>query len=160
MILHDASLYGRKGFFHLWIRDGRILSIVDKAEALPARKDETVIDLEGALVLPGFINSHDHLDFNLYPQLGGKVFGDYTEWGPSIQHDHAETVRQITNVPVHVRIAWGQYKNLLNGFTTVVNHGERLRIDRDIVHVYQDAQSLHSAAFEKKWKWKLNNPLR
>jgi hypothetical protein len=52
------------------------------------------------------------------------------------------------------------YKNLLNGFTTVVNHGAKLKIEDDLINVFQNCYSLHSPAFEKNWKWKLNNPFR
>src|SRR6185312_569662 len=55
---------------------------------------------------------------------------------------------------------WGVYRNLLNGFTTVVNHGEQLDIDRPPITVFQDCHCLHSVHFERHWKWKLNDPRR
>ena len=51
------------------------------------------------------------------------------------------------------------YKNLLAGITTVVHHGTRLNITNPVLNIYQEPQSLHSVKFEKRWKWKLNNPL-
>ncbi|MEU4313065.1 amidohydrolase [Nocardia sp. NPDC024068] len=55
------------------VRDGRIESI---GPALPAPDIETV-DLDGALVLPGFVDTHCHLDKTLYsgpwvPNTGGR----------------------------------------------------------------------------------------
>ena len=49
------------------------------------------------------------------------------------------------------------YKNLLNGFTTVVNHGAILDTGtEELVSVFQDCHCLHSLGTEKHWKWKLN----
>jgi hypothetical protein len=58
-----------------------------------------------------------------------------------------------------LRTQWGVYKNLLNGFTTVVNHGERLATDASLINVFQEYYCLHSVGFERNWRWKLNKPL-
>ena len=60
-------------------------------------------------------------------------------------------------IPQSLRIQWGLYKNLLNGITTVVNHGEKIHIPNPFITVLQDNHSLHSVQFEKKWQSKLNN---
>ena len=57
-----------------------------------------------------------------------------------------------------MRTAWGMYKNLLAGVTTVVNHGSRLEIENPLIDIFQETQNLHSVEYEKNWKWKLNNP--
>ncbi len=116
------------------------------------------IDLNGALAFPGFINSHDHLDFNLFPPLGNRIYSNYREWGTDIHTVNKQSINRILQVPTHIRTRWGMYKNLVNGFTTVVNHGNKLLIDAPFISVYQDACSLHSLSFEKYWKLKLNNP--
>jgi len=59
-----------------------------------------------------------------------------------------------------LRAQWGIYKNLLCGVTTVVNHGEKLGTERDIITVFEQTHCLHSAKFEKGWWFKLNNPLK
>src|ERR1700761_6440654 len=70
-------------------------------------------DFEGAIVLPGLINSHDHLDFNLFPALGDKTYRDYTEWGQYIHQNYKEEIDKVLKIPVQLREEWGMYKNLL-----------------------------------------------
>ena len=118
------------------------------------------IRMDGAIAYPGFINSHDHLDFNLFSQLGNRVYTNYREWGKDIRTNNRDMIDAVLQIPEPLRTRWGMYKNLLSGFTTVVNHGKELSIRDPFINVYQGAQSLHSTGFEKNWKWKLNNPLR
>jgi hypothetical protein len=61
-------------------------------------------------------------------------------------------------IPQPLRTTWGIYKNLINGFTTVVNHGDPLVVSTPPIHVIQENNILHSVGFEKNWIWKLNNP--
>ncbi|MBS1530402.1 MAG: amidohydrolase family protein [Bacteroidetes bacterium] len=118
------------------------------------------IDLEGALVFPGLVNSHDHLDFNLFPALGDKIYNNYTQWGQHIHQNFKKEIAQVLSIPIHLREEWGIYKNLLCGVTTVVNHGKKVRTTNKHITVYEGCQSIHSVRFEKKWKLSLNNPLK
>src|SRR4029077_2453530 len=70
-----------------------------------------------------------------------------------------DIINEVLKVPEELRVQWGIYKNLLNGVTTVVNHGIKLKIQNDLITVLQ-FNSLHSPQFEKNWKWKLNDPFR
>lgn len=160
MILHDVRLNGSAERKHIHIKNGIIRTITTRREMLDHLQEEERLKLNGALVLPGFINSHDHLDFNLFPQLGNRVYTNYTEWGRDIHRVNADIVSAVKKIPLSFRIQWGLYKNLLNGFTTVVNHGEHLQTGDELVNVFQDCYSLHSPAFEKNWSLKLNHPLR
>jgi cytosine/adenosine deaminase-related metal-dependent hydrolase len=160
MILHDVSIYGDNSRRHIHIRDGKIKAIARERNQLDDINHEPRLELNGAIVLPGFINSHDHLDFNLYPPLANRIYNNYTEWGADIHVANADMIKQVQKIPKQSRLEWGLYKNLLNGFTTVVNHGEKLSVKDDLITVFQDCNSLHSPAFEKKWKWKLNNPFK
>lgn len=160
MILHDVIIYGSEKRQHIYIRQGRIEIISNSRTEFDHLPDEPRLELDGAVVLPGFINSHDHLDFNLFPRLGNHIYSNYTEWARDIHQQDAAVIKEVQKVPLHLRVQWGLYKNLLNGFTTVINHGEQLVTDNNLVTVFQDCYSLHSPAFEKNWLWKLNNPLR
>jgi cytosine/adenosine deaminase-related metal-dependent hydrolase len=141
-----------------------ILVEKDRIIAIPAygilSEDPLIqaINFEDAIVFPGLINSHDHLDFNLFPQLGNRKYMNYLEWGDDIHLQNKATIDKVLKVPKELSIQWGIYKNLLNGVTTVVNHGPKVKVTNDIISVWQDCNVLHSVQLEKKWKLKLNNP--
>ncbi len=143
---------------NIMIGDGKIKQI----SSTPLRYTIGQIHLtfDNAIIFPGLINSHDHLDFNLFPALGNKTYNSYTEWGGHIHKKYKHEIAEVLEVPEALRTDWGIYKNLLCGVTTVVNHGKRLKKHIDLITVYQRPQSLHSVQFEKKWKIKLNNPLK
>jgi cytosine/adenosine deaminase-related metal-dependent hydrolase len=125
----------------------------------PYSSDALQINFTDAIAIPGLINSHDHLDFNCFSVLGNRKYDHYTDWGKHIHGFHKENIRAVLRIPKKLRSAWGMYKNLLAGITTVVNHGSRLEIDNPLIDIFQDTQNLHSVEYEKSWKWKLNNPI-
>ncbi|HEU4471339.1 MAG TPA: hypothetical protein VFR58_09660 [Flavisolibacter sp.] len=127
-------------------------------EPLLPRSGKKDLVLEEALIFPGLINSHDHLDFNLFPMLGSKKYASYTEWGPSIHALYKHEIREVLAIPQVLRTQWGLYKNLLCGVTTVINHGPRLPIPDPFIRVCQDLLNIHSVAFEKHWRRRLMNP--
>ncbi len=140
------------------ITSGRI------AEVLPSRFDtwpgKLNLDFDGAIVFPGLVNSHDHLDFNLFQPLGDRIYSNYTEWGRYIHANYKEDINKVLQVPTALREQWGVYKNLLNGVTTVINHGKKIKKAASPITVYEDCQCIHSVRFEKKWWLALNNPLK
>ena len=54
------------------------------------------------LLFPGLINSHDHLDFNLFPQTGNRIYNNYTEWGKDIQYQNKETINAVLKIPQQI----------------------------------------------------------
>jgi cytosine/adenosine deaminase-related metal-dependent hydrolase len=99
--------------FELHIKRGRI-----RKEASSGPR----LDLSGHLILPGLINSHDHLEFNLFPRLGRGPYPNATAWAEDIYHPDRSPVKEHLTVPKAVRLAWGGLKNLLSGVTTVAHH--------------------------------------
>jgi cytosine/adenosine deaminase-related metal-dependent hydrolase len=161
MRLNDLRLPGQEGMIDLAIADGKIVAVLGQGEdasGVEGSQGEG-IGFEGALVFPGLINSHDHLDFNLFPPMGRGPYTNYRQWGPDIQTNYRTDISAVLKVPRRLRTLWGMYKNLLNGFTTVVNHGAKLPVETTLIDVFQQCHCLHSVGFDKNWKWKLNRPL-
>lgn len=159
MILRNLQLYAELEKKDLLIQDGFIAAIRGTG-TMQNSTNIPVIDTEGLTAFPGFINSHDHLDFNLYPRLGKGPYPNYTEWGKDIHGQHRDLINTIQKIPVSLRTQWGIYKNLLNGCTTVLDHGKEHKAPDEWIDVYRNTHSLHSVAFEKNWKRKLNHPFR
>jgi cytosine/adenosine deaminase-related metal-dependent hydrolase len=160
MILENLFIHGSEGVKRIEIHQQRIGNITDCSQSLSVRVDKKRILFNQATAFPGLINSHDHLDFNLFPALATRKYDNYAEWGHDIHVGFREIIELVKRVPPSLRLEWGQYKNLLNGFTTVVEHGRRVRIEKPIITIFQNCYCLHSPAFETNWKWKLNHPLK
>jgi cytosine/adenosine deaminase-related metal-dependent hydrolase len=158
MILNNVRIALTDPKVSIRIKNGKIEQIL--SGNCHGQTEENDLTFENAIVFPGLINSHDHLDFNLYPALGSKTYPNYTEWGKHLHQTYNDIINQVQQVPEHLRIQWGIYKNLLCGVTTVVNHGKQIDAAADLLTVYQDCQSIHSVQFEKKWRFALNNLLK
>jgi cytosine/adenosine deaminase-related metal-dependent hydrolase len=103
-------------FMDLNIRRGRVHTSMSKTQVRGA------LDLSGCLILPGLINAHDHLEFNLFHRLGSRTYDNATIWAEDIYHPMEAPIRQQLEVPKAIRLLWGGIKNLLNGVTAVSHH--------------------------------------
>ncbi len=155
MVLNNLRLIDGNGPVNIKVSGSCIADVSDKP-----LQDATQLEFDGALVFPGLVNSHDHLDFNLFPAFGDKVYKNYTEWGNYIHQQYKDEIAAILKVPQILREEWGVLKNLLCGVTTVVNHGEKLQGNHTLINVHERYQFVHSIGFDKRWKAKLNNPLK
>ncbi len=98
----------------------RILGLGDRP-----RHGDVVLDLRGAVVLPGLVNAHDHLELNHYGRMKGRDrYQNASEWiadlGPRLSADPA--VRAGRAHPLIESLFIGALKNLLAGVTTVAHH--------------------------------------
>ena len=115
----------------------------------------------GALVFPGLVNSHDHLRLNLYPLIKSRLYKNYKEWAEDVQNNYPSILKPYQSIPSQLLYNWGILKNLVNGVTTVVQHGpELLNPLQSYIDVLVPHQNLHSVAFEKGWRYKLWRSLR
>lgn len=110
------------------IEHGRIRRVVyaDGSAGPAARKPSpgVDVDLTGYLLLPGLINAHEHLEFNLFPRLGRGPYKNAQAWAEDIYRPDRSPVREHLEIPKPVRLWWGGIKNLLCGVTTVCHHNE------------------------------------
>ena len=106
-------------------RATRIDLVVQRGRLAPfdmCGKSGTHFDLSGHLILPGLINAHDHLEFNLFPRLGIGPWCNASDWASDIYQPKKSPVREHLLVPKQIRYMWGGVKNLLCGVTTVAHH--------------------------------------
>jgi cytosine/adenosine deaminase-related metal-dependent hydrolase len=122
---------------------------------VPPRSGDLVVDLDGAFVLPGLINAHDHLELNHYGRLKRRDrYENARDWiedlRPALQAD--DSIRQNTRHSLSARLFIGGLKNLLAGATTVAHHNPRYReIGRQFpVRVIKRYGWAHSFSLEQR----------
>jgi len=100
----------------LHMADGRIV-------ARPDRRART-IDLNGAMVLPGLINAHDHLAMNHFPRTSFRpIYPNAHVWGEDVNvRLDTEPYKSLRAAPLVDKVFIGALKNLLSGVTSVVHH--------------------------------------
>jgi cytosine/adenosine deaminase-related metal-dependent hydrolase len=105
--------------------DRRILAL-----DAPPRRGDVVVDLDGAFVLPGLINAHDHLELNHYGPLRPRsCYENAADWIDDLRPviRSAGDVRRNASYPLSARLCAGALKNVLSGVTTVAHHNPRYR---------------------------------
>ena len=159
VLLHNLYTVSESAEKETIVVDRGLIQDIYKHDPSPRDlRTEISLSFEDSMVYPGLINSHEHLEFNLFPALGEGIYNNYIEWGTDIQKRESALINKVLAVPLELRVQWGIYKNILNGVTTIVNHGMPLTINSDEATVIQKCLSLHSVRFEKGWLRKLNNP--
>ena len=112
----------------------------------------TISFSQEVIAFPGLLNSHDHLTLNTHSLYKNKVYKDYVEWAS----DNFEVIiKEINNIPVHLRYEWGILKNVIHGFTTIAQHDSFLKNHHsEIADVITTVRVIHSLHYDKKWKLK------
>lgn len=104
----------------LRIEDGHI----DGLNVAPRRTD-THFDLDGALILPAWVNAHDHLELNNFPRWKEReCYANAREWAleSNARLDSNPAIVAARKVPLADRLLIGGLKNLLSGAATVAHH--------------------------------------
>jgi hypothetical protein len=86
---------------------------------------DRVVDLQGARLLPGLINAHDHLQLNSLPRLESAThYRHVCEWIADINARRRSDPAFEASIAVSrdERLVIGGVKNLLSGVTTVAHH--------------------------------------
>lgn len=158
MLINNVHIINKTDYpSQIEIKDSTITAVRQQSEKQSGKNKEIVFDFADAIAFPGLINSHDHLEFDLYPQLGNKIYCDYIEWGNDIHDKNSEQIDKVKNIPYDLRFKWGLYKNLICGVTTVAHHGNGKTIhDINLPDVITNYNYLHSIRLEKNWKLRLN----
>jgi len=116
---------------------------------------EHKLDLGGFLILPGLINAHDHLEFNLFPRIGRGPYPNAGAWAKAIFRPNESPIKDHLAIPKCLRLFWGGIKNLLSGATSVAHHNP---YQADVfeegfpVRVLKRFGWAHSLEFSPDWK--------
>jgi cytosine/adenosine deaminase-related metal-dependent hydrolase len=126
--------------------------IRDVGQNLINHKASLILDCSGYFLYPGLINSHDHLEMNLYGKMGSPPYNNYVEWARDIYKPESDEITRIEKTDIKDRLLWGGFKNLISGCTTVVHHNPWHKMFDNVsfpVKVLKDFTWAHSLAFEK-----------
>lgn len=115
VLLPDFSI--KKG--NILIQDENIYGVYD-LEHIPNKPFDSEIELEGHLIFPGLINSHDHLIDTCWKELGKCPVSDWHEWHTSVHS--TDEYKRMQRLSVADLYTVGMYKNIISGITTVVDH--------------------------------------
>jgi len=88
-------------------------------------KGALTLDLSGHRILPGLINAHDHLEFNLYSRMGNGPYPNAGAWARDVYRPNDSPIQEQLQIPKGIRLIWGGLKNLISGVTTVCHHNPR-----------------------------------
>jgi 5-methylthioadenosine/S-adenosylhomocysteine deaminase len=105
------------------IEEGSVLIDGDGIAEVSARslKTNIAIRTDDTVLLPGLINSHDHLIGNYFPKVGdGRPYNSWLPWDNDLKSaDVYRERQQIDNRDLHLIAG---YKNLISGVTSVHDH--------------------------------------
>lgn len=159
MILKNLHIVGKDSdSMDIHIKGDTIARIRNSADK-DIFNDDVKLNFENCLAFPGLINSHDHLEYNLYPRLGHKIYRDYVEWGNDIHIKDKELINSIESVPAELRLQYGVIKNLISGVTSVAHHGSYNPVlNNSPVTIIRKGTCIHSVRLGGRWKYKINLP--
>ncbi|UQW98910.1 cytosine deaminase [Rummeliibacillus sp. G93] len=108
MIIKNAKLRKREGLWQIHIQNKKIVKIAQKIE----KNDQQIIDVQGCLVLPPFIEPHIHLDTTLTAgepnwNVSGTLFEGIQRWSERKESLTARDVKTRAKTALKWQIAQG-----------------------------------------------------
>lgn len=108
MMIKQAALRGKDGLWDIWMKDGKIAKIAQNFEA----EGEQVIEADGNLVIPPFIEPHIHLDSTLTAgdpnwNLSGTLFEGIQRWAERKEKLTHEDVKERATKALKWQISQG-----------------------------------------------------
>ncbi|HON77534.1 MAG TPA: amidohydrolase family protein [Spirochaetota bacterium] len=94
----------------------------DKIEKVSEKETKTnlMIDIDHGVLVPGLINSHDHLIGNYFPKVGNGPYENWLPWDNDLKSSPVyEERQQIENRDLYLLAG---YRNLISGVTSVSDH--------------------------------------
>jgi cytosine/adenosine deaminase-related metal-dependent hydrolase len=158
MIVRGVQVVGEGAVSREIVISGSAFARRGEASVHPAREGAVIDFDDAAIAFPGLVNSHDHLEFNVYPALGHRRYVDYLDWGDDIHRRDARLIALLERVPRPARLRWGALKNVLCGVTTVAHHGDSPDTGTSLPVDTVAATSIHSIRAAPRWRWRLNAP--
>ena len=109
MIIKNAKQRGKEGLWHIVIQNGKFKQITQQE---PHETDEQIIDVNGTLVLPPFIEPHIHLDTTLTAgepewNKSGTLFEGIKRWSQRKETLTTEDVKTRSKKAIKWQIAQG-----------------------------------------------------
>ncbi|WP_044748135.1 cytosine deaminase [Bacillus alveayuensis] len=109
MIITNAKLRNKEGLWHIFIQEGKIAKI---SQELEYHEKEHIIDANGCLVLPPFVEPHIHLDTTLTAgepewNRSGTLFEGIQRWSERKQFLTKEDVKNRAKTALKWQIAQG-----------------------------------------------------
>jgi len=127
---------------------------VEGARIGSAKRGRPRLDLGGAIVLPAFINAHDHLELDGLPRTGRQgTYRNALEWFEEVRQAGTEPeFKAWLALPLAIRLGFSGFLNLWNGCLTVAHHNPyywRHFLWRYPVEVVRRYGWCHSLALER-----------
>ncbi|KAI0437757.1 metal dependent amidohydrolase [Xylaria telfairii] len=104
----------------VFIQSGRVAHVGDVCSLGTRGRDASVLDCPGSVISPGFINTHEHIDYSTvapFPDIGERA---------RHRHDWRLGTRNFTmraalvNGSAVAATAWGELRHLFSGTTSIV----------------------------------------
>ncbi len=151
MILKSINIIGDQDNFKKDILIER--DIIHSIDSILEKKTIECINFkENVIAFPGLINSHEHLGLNTHSIHKSRVYSDYIDWASD---NFEDKIKEINAIPFHLRYEWGVIKNILCGFTTIIQHDKGLpNFKCDLVDIELGFKVIHSLHFDPKWRLK------